>query len=745
MAGALRRLWVKRPLFLLAAGVVMALWLGGIDTRLGWAGCMLFAVPSWLAAGWRAGVAAMVLAAMVFGHLEWCNARQAEDEAQLSAAGLGRADGRLLKDAGGENGGWSGVARLRGGDFAGRKVRWIGAGDAPPAGTELSATGVFGALEKERNPGVPDRSQRLRDEGVVAVFQQDEMLSRQWIGPLSAWAAVFRKAFRTGIVAGLDEEGLPMKVICAVVLGERSPDSLGLVRDFRESGTLHVFSVSGMHVMMLGSMAWFALKWSGAPRRWVIPAIIIAMFGYSWLTGNEPAAVRAAWMGAVFLGAFAFRRRTDMLNALGVVLLVSLLIDPRMIRMPGVQLSYGVVAAIGIGTAAVRRCFAWIAVEETFLPESEMGSWARRWLVFRRNLAESLSVSTAASVGSAPLTAFHFGLLTPVSVIATVALVPTVYALLAIALISSLVHPFWESGSVFLNRGNAVVAEFCAGTARFFAGLPGASASVRSPEADTLVIYDLGYGSSAACFASGTGNSVLVDSGGKFPLEREVGPSLMGLGMKPDSAVLTHTDAGHVAPPGLLLEMLPLRQVASGMTPARGSIAGKWADAGAIIISEPKRGDLLDFGGGAWAEVLVSQADVLEGSLADDRALVFRLHWDGGKILFTGDAGRSIERVLLDSGMDLRADVIVAGLHESDLSLTEEFVAAVKPQAIVIPRPAGCEMDWYRAFQKTAWRKDGMIVIDQTDTGGLTVTIGGDGGLLLQGFLDGSETMVPLR
>lgn len=747
MADALRRLWVKRPLFLLAAGVVAVIGLGGIDPRLGWIGCALLAVPVCIVAGWKTGAAAMALAALLLVEVGWRDARQAADEAELSGLGFSRADARLIEDGFGQNGMWSGTARLRGGDFDGRKIRWVGLGDPPPAGTELTATGVFGALRKERNPGVPDRSERLRSEGVVAVFRANGMRGRQWIGPFSEWAGELKQAFRESIVAGLDEDGLPVKVIGAVVLGERSPDSLGLVRDFRESGTLHVFTVSGMHVMMLGSMVWFALKWMGVPRRWAIPAIILAMFAYAWLTGNGPAAVRAAWMGAVFLGAFALRRRTDLLNALGAVLLVSLLFDPRMIRMPGVQLSYGVVAAIGLGTAVARRCFAWIAEEEAFLPASEMGFWARGWLGFRRKLAEAFSVSTAASIGSAPLSAFHFGLVAPISVVATVALVPMVYALLAIALISSLLHPFWNSGSVFLNRGNAFVAEACASTAKAFASLPGASVSVRSPEADTLVIYDLGYGASAACFASRAGNSFLIDLGGEFSLEREIGPSLLKLGMKPDSAILTHTDAGHLAAPGLVMEMFPLRQVASGMTGSQGSVAQKWARLGAetIRISEPRRGDLLDFGAGAWGEILLSPADGLLGSVADDKTLVFRLHWRDRKILFTGDAGRLSEQALLESGIDLRADVIVAGLHESELSLTEAFVAAVNPQVIVIPRPAGCEMDLYRTSLGKWWRKEGVEVIDQMETGGLTVTVGDEGELLFQGFFDGSQTTVPVR
>ncbi len=741
------RLWAKRPLFALATGLASLMALDHFLPGFLWAGGIVFAGLVMRFGGWKTGFIAVLLAALVLGGGRFRDARQVADEARFAKLGLADVEARLVEDAMGEEGTWSAVALLDGEIYGGRKVRWIGTGEPPPAGTELKASGVFQGLGGERNPGLPNRAENLRNEGVVAVFRANGMRSEQWIGSVSSWAARIKIAFRESITVGLDEESLAAKVILAVVIGEKAKDSLGLVRDFRESGTLHVFSVSGMHVMMLGSMIWFALKWTGVPRRAAIPVIIAAMFGYSWLAGNGPAAIRAAWMGAVFLGGFVFRRRTDVLNSLGLVLIVSLLWDHRIIRMPGVQLSYGVVAAIGLGTALARRGLTWIAADELFLPTSETGFWQRKWLGFRRNLAESLAVSTAASVGSAPLTAFHFGMVSPISVFATVALVPIVYLLLGLALISCMLRPLSENVAIFLNRTNAHLANACAETAGFFARIPGASGSVVASERDTLIIYDLGYGAAAACFASGAGNSVLIDTGGKFSLESQVGSSLMRLGMRPDSVILTHYDAGHAAPPQLLTEMFPLRQVADGMVPTQGSVAAEWTDfrADGVRIFHPSKADLLDFGGGAWGEVLLSADDDPPGSLADDRAMVFRLHWQGWKILFTGDAGRASEEALLGSGDDLSADVIIAGLHEDDLSLTDAFVSAVKPQAIIVASSAGSGMDGLREIQKKSWQKNGLRVIDQTRTGGLTVTVSRAGELVIRGYADGSEFVIKQR
>ncbi|MEP2776935.1 MAG: ComEC/Rec2 family competence protein [Luteolibacter sp.] len=733
---------MKRPLFVLAGGLVVLLAAYSVAPQLLLPAILLFAwALGWLAdKGFRFRICVALLGLVVVLGARWRDKRQADDEARFAVMGLREVEGRLIEDAAGSDGRWSAVARLRGSGMDGKKVSWMGVGEPPPAGTELKGPGVFGKLEMGRNPGSPDRAKMLRLKGVVAVFRADEMIGERWIGPYSTAAAEVKSGFYEAIVAGLDENGRAAKVIRAVVLGERSEDSLGLVRGFRESGTLHVFTVSGMHVMMLGSMIWFVLKWTGMPRRSAIPMIIVAMFGYAWLTGNGPAAMRAAWMGTVFLGAFTLRRRTDLLNALGAVLLVSLIWDPRMIRLPGVQLSYGVVAAIGLGTHAMRWCFSWLAKEEEFLPASEMGTAQRLWLSVRRKTAEALSVSAAASVGSAPLAAYHFGLVAPISVVATVVLVPIVYALLALALVSALINTFWENGSCAINRINSHAAMACAETSLFFAALPGSSLPAALPRADRLIIYDLDYGASAACFAPSTGNAVLIDTGGAFSLEGEIGTSLMRLGIRPDSAILTHADSGHVVPPGLLSEMFGMRQVASGMIPAPGSVAREWEEADhGMRISRPKKGDRLDLGNGAYAEILLSPHEELVGSLADDRAMVFMLNWAGWKILWLGDAGRLSEVAMLESGVDLKADVIVAGLHESDISLTQNFVHNVSPQAIVIPRRAGIEMDGFRGRQRRLWEKAGVKTMDQALTGGLTVSVGSGGKLVFEGFVDDSE------
>lgn len=723
-----------------------------MQTGFGWISAVCFSLLCGWLIRWQMAIGIFVLAAAILVNAHFRATLQLDGEAWLASQAPQRVEARLLEDAKGTKGAkagkgamsrWYAIAKIQRLGKPSIKVQWLGAGTPPPAGTELLSYGVFEAFEPERNPGLPNRMEMMRAEGIVGTFRASEMREQRWISPISHIKAKFKASFHQSIIAGLDPDSTAAKVILAVVIGEKSPDSLGLIRAFFESGTLHVFSVSGLHVTMVGGMFWGLLSILRCPRRWAIPIIILSMFGYVWLTGSAPAALRAAWMSAVFLGAFMLRRRPDLLNTLGSVLLFAMLWNPGIIRFPGVQLSYGVVAAIGLGTALARRCFEWIAEKEELLPKSELSWLQKNWLKFRESLANSFAVSLAASVGSSPLSVFHFGVITPVSIFATVFLVFQVFILLVIALTSALVYPAWPGGSEFLNRNNAIVADVCAWTAGTFAKIPGAWTSVNSPSQDTLIIYDLGYGADAACFASTQGNAVMIDTGGKFSLQGTIGMSLNQLGMRPDSVILTHADSGHIAPPQLLQEMFPIRQVVTGMPLAKNSVVADWETPETNIhLIKPHRGSIMELGNGARAEVLLSPHDQTVGTVADDRCLVFMMHWNGWKLLWLGDAGRLSEQALLESGIDLKADLIVAGLHQSDFSLTKDFVDAVAPQTIIVPRLAGSKMDMPRLEQMERLGKNSIHIIDRQQAGGLTLTVEKER-LMIRGFLD--QSVVELR
>lgn len=65
-------------------------------------------------------------------------------------------------------------------------------------------------------------------------------------------------------------------------------------------------------------------------------------------------------------------------------------------------------------------------------------------------------------------------------------------------------------------------------------------------------------------------------------------------------------------------------------------------------------------------------------------SVVLKAEYDGMSALFTGDAEKSEERAILESGFNVKADVLNVGHHGSSTSTSKEFFENVNPQLALI-------------------------------------------------------------
>lgn len=737
----------RHPLFI-ASLVAVACVIGAAQSlSCGVIVALICGVAGWLLKSRKLGIAWLGCGLLAAGIVTWRMDRQATNERKLLASTGGEMRAQVLVNARG-NQIWAAPAKLLSGPHAGAEVRWLGKGEVPVAGAILHGRGTFEPLPVPENPGEFDQAGWLRNQGIAAEFDASNTSTRVETGHLARLAARIRADFRAAVTLGLEEESVQARVIRAIVIGELPLDSEVLVAAFRNSGTLHAFSVSGLHVAMVGSIAWLVLRLLQVPRRWAILILLPLIFGYSWITGNSQPAVRSAWMAAVFLGAFISRRRPDLLNALGAVLLATLLWDGRLLFQPGVQLSYGVVAAISIGMALATRAFSWIARPELHLPLAQMNRWQNFSLRVRRNFASSLGVSLAAGIGSTPLTAYHFGLVTPISVIAGIFLVPLVFILLSTALLATAFYPIAKPVTRLINQVNGKIANVTVATAEVFAAIPGGHFQISKTRKPQLLVYKLDRGAAAACFSAGGQGAVLFDCGDRGSFKRRVMPSLRRLGITPDSAVLSHPDGSHLGGGAAVWEAFPIRQVLLPVERSRSPSFRAWfqkAPSAGIQILQTANTKSLPLPDGARLEVLYTPDPQNQDARADERVAIFRLHWRGWKILFTSDAGITTELALLESKVDLSSDLIIAGRHSTDLSLTDDFVAAVNPQAIL---PSNVRFPIEERLEPSRikfWQSRDIHVINPLVSGGITITHDPDGALRLHGFLDDSVLILRLR
>jgi len=95
----------------------------------------------------------------------------------------------------------------------------------------------------------------------------------------------------------------------------------------------------------------------------------------------------------------------------------------------------------------------------------------------------------------------------------------------------------------------------------------------------------------------------------------------------------------------------------------------------------PETGDTLNLGACA---VTVFVPDVKNTDALNDCSIILRAEYNGMAALFTGDAEKSEERLVMDSGFDVSADVLKVGHHGSNTSTDTEFLQKVDPKLALI-------------------------------------------------------------
>lgn len=147
-------------------------------------------------------------------------------------------------------------------------------------------------------------------------------------------------------LAGLQGETLAL--VTALLVGDDDGISPELFEAFSATGTLHILSVSGMHVAMVYAAIRFFL--SRLPSRWrrsFVPWLsILLIWTYAFITGFSPAVQRAATTLTLFILSGPLRRPADSWNLLSASLLLVLISNPLLSQDAGLQLSYLAVAGI---------------------------------------------------------------------------------------------------------------------------------------------------------------------------------------------------------------------------------------------------------------------------------------------------------------------------------------------------------------------------------------------------------------
>jgi competence protein ComEC len=391
----------------------------------------------------------------------------------------------------------------------------------------------------------------------------------------------------------------------AVVIGEWSGINTDLLEQFKGSGCVHILSISGLHMSIIGVFLFSILYWLLRRSEWLTLHLdvkktaamtcLLPLCFYALLAGSSTPVMRSLIMSIVVIFALCVNRRKSIFATLSLAMLCLLAWRPSNLFNVSFQLTFAAVASI----AAIFPFLSRLLFTDEYKEKKSPPVFVR----FRKWLIAALAVSVAVTVGTAPLLLFSFNRISLVGPLANLVVEPLIcfWSLPLGFLASTALFLCPTLASLLLNAGSlGLMASIKAVT--FFNDLPLASIQLPTPSPlltatfysslflvlaganikkgiermawlvflislcffilppseflksftknSTITFIDVGQGSSALLELP-TGKRVLIDGGGptspKFNTgERVIGPFLWKKGItKIDAVIITHPDADH--------------------------------------------------------------------------------------------------------------------------------------------------------------------------------------------------------
>ncbi len=650
--------------------------------------------------------------------------------------------------------GWHGVATaLRveadGAALELREPVWIGGDGRPPRVSRGDLVRLEGSIDVPEDSGFADGLARRG----IAVTVRATIATRAGPSPNPLVRAM--QGVRTVVGRSIERLFPPREagLLLGLALGDDTRLDPVLDRDFRAAGLGHLLVVSGGNVAMILAPVLALAAATRMARWWRFGLAIGIVVGFVVLTGGEPSVLRAGVMAGVLLVGVLLGRPRAAASTLAGSVFALLLLDPWLAWAVGFQLS--AIAAAGMvamaGPIAER-------LEERHVPKP---------------VALAAGATLAAQIGVTPLLLFHFQEVPLVAILANVVAFPVVSPALLLGLAAS------AAGMLFVPAGE-LLAWFAMWPMRFLeviadrsakapvghltaAGGPAtlvvgsafvialawnlrsrrplprrlklaglgtvpivvalAAAAAGPPASLTVTFFDVGQGD-AALVRSPAGATILVDGG---PEEDDVATELAALGIRRlDVVVASHPHADHVVGLPTILARYPvglLLEPGCPDTSVFGAEVDRAVEAEGVPIRHPRAGS--SYMVGDLRIDVLSPDRCWTGTESDTNndALVLRVSLGKDVVLLATEPEEPAQEWLLESGADLRADVLKVPHHGGATSVPEFFQAVEAEVAVVsvgentYGHPVPTVLDAITETGAEVWRTD--------QHGTITVTFGG--------------------
>ena len=273
-------------------------------------------------------------------------------------------------------------------------------------------------------------------------------------------------------------------VLKALILGDRSEISAENREVFNRIGIAHVLAISGLHIGMVATLAFFVFRYLLARSQRVLLAAwatrgaalmsALPVLFYGLLAGMSPATQRAVIMVMVFLVALLLEREHDPINTLAVAALVILIASPTALFDISFQLSFVAVFSI----LYTLRNLPFVL---------RLRSGPRTVL---KRLALFLLVSAAAILGTLPITLYYFNQISLIGLFFNCLMVPLIgFLVVPLGLLAVLFLPFTPMGALWIMKAAIVIMQGGMELAVLFSRIPFASVKTVTPTLIEIGLY----------------------------------------------------------------------------------------------------------------------------------------------------------------------------------------------------------------------------------------------------------------
>jgi len=641
------------------------------------------------------------------------------------------------------------------------------------AGQSVEVTGVLRQPARPAAEGLFDYRKYLEWKGIY--YQLQAHNTNDWRLPDDSAQLPpplvdrFTRWSKTALTIGLPIEDEPLRLIWAMALGWQTALTGEVSEPFMRSGTMHIFAISGLHIALIAGILVALLRVAQLPRAFCGAIVIPLIWFYTAATGWQPSAIRSTIMMTVIVLGWSLRRPSDLLNSLMAAAFIILIWEPRQLFQASFQLSFFVVLSIALLMPSFEAMRQRLLQHDPLLPEELRPRW-RRWLEWPVNtLTGGLATSLAAWIGSLPLIAYYFHLLTPVSLLANLIIVP-LSSLSLMCSLGSLVcapwapwltelfnHSGWlwmkwmiqisdwcvalpasyyyvpEPAPLFFVAYYALLLAalngwFWPSRLRIAVGLTGALVTLATLRlspiqhgATRLTVLSLSRGDATFVHDTAGARNLLVDCSTESVANFTIKPFLrsQGVGHVP-RLLLTHGDVSNVGGTLTILTNFSVNQVVTSPVHFRSSSYRKITGQ---LDPSPDHWQQIERHGQIQGWTVLHPEKTDRFAQADDAALVLRNEIHGTRILLLSDLGKLGQRALLEREPDLRSHIVVAGIPRDGEPLRDELLSRIQPRVIIVSASEFPASERPRQPLRDRLATHGVPVFYTSDAGSVTVTI----------------------